>query len=132
MVEVQVPDDINPRLWKTFHRELVGRVGQLQECLARAEQGDTSDDLMHRLARTLHTIKSAAMVIPSDPITHCTHATESLLAAARETHQEWPEAAFREYVGWLDSLVTEPEDINEALSAGDALKESLDADPTAV
>jgi len=74
----------------------------------------------------LHTIKSAAMVIPLDQVTRCTHLTESLMEAAREDPTKWPREGLTHYVTWLTTLLAPAGgNIDAALTAGKQLEGEL-------
>lgn len=119
------PTPINSKLWGTFLRELLDRLGPLQECFREIQAGSRHEELLHELARTLHTIKSASMVVPVDAVTRCTHLVESLLEAARQSSRPWPQEAFRRYVEWLDALATQTDDPQAILAQGHALETEL-------
>ena len=119
-----VPTGINPRLWQTFHGELSGRVAHLRKLLGEAASVQT-DGLSRELARTLHTIKSAAMVVPLPTVSQCTHQAESLLERVQGQNLPWPAAALDRYVAWLGELVSFPEDLDAALAAGRELEAEL-------
>lgn len=119
------PAGINPRLWQTFHRELTGRAAHLQELLAESQGGSKAEGLVRDLARTLHTVKSAAMVVPVPVITQCTHQAESLLEAAQVQGLPWPQRPLEQYVAWLVELTSYPEDLDATLAAGRDLEAEL-------
>jgi len=121
--EVPAPQGVDPKLWGTFVRELTVRTADLRELFRRSGSGDLSDELYRQVARTLHTIKSASMVIPLDPVTRHTHQMESLLESAREDRGQWPQAALERYLEWLETLLSPPgDDVNAALAAGPRLE----------
>ncbi|MEX2186193.1 MAG: chemotaxis protein CheW [Pirellulales bacterium] len=113
----RVPQDVNPQLWQTFLDELADHTGDLNRQLATAADGTFSDDQSQSLFRTLHTIKSASMVIPCEPITRATHAVEGLLAPIRRTPKKWPRGTLANYVSWLESVTNPAIDVDEALSS---------------
>ncbi len=126
--DVPAPEGVDGKLWRTFQHELLGRTADLRAILNLSRQGDCGDGLFREVARTLHTIKSAAMVIPLDPVTHCTHLTESFMEPARKDRDQWPQDALERYLGWLESLLAPPDDdINAALAAGCRFDEQLTA-----
>ena len=122
---VPAPDGVNAHLWRTFYNELHGRAVDLRETLGRSREGDHGDDLIRAIARTLHTIKSASMVIPLDPVTRCTHLTEELLETARADRDKWPQESLERYLAWLATLLAPPADINQSLAAGSKLEQWL-------
>jgi two-component system chemotaxis response regulator CheV len=124
--EVQeVRTEVNPHLWGTFRRELIGRVAQLREFLQQAESGRLNEESLKATARTLHTIKSAAMVVPLHGVTRSTHLAESLLAAFRETRPQWPTEPMKHYIEWLDQLTACQDDPEDTLAAGRAVEVEL-------
>ncbi len=124
--ERPAPEGVDVWLWGTFRRELTGHVATLGDILERSQWGDRTDELFRQTARTLHTVKSAAMVIPLDQVTTCTHLTETLMEAAREDRQKWPQEALQRYLEWLDQLLSPPDaDIGAALRSGHQLEQWL-------
>lgn len=122
---VTVMPDVKTHLWQTFRRELISRTTHLRELFRRAVDGEGSDELFHEAARTLHTIKSASMVVPVDQVATCTHQAESLLAAVRDNRSSWPAEAFAHYVEWLDTLTTASDDLAAVLAAGQQVEAEL-------
>lgn len=112
----------NVKLWKSFQRELVGRIEQLRLGLSEIRPGGCSDETMHQLARTLHTIKSASMVVPVEPITRCTHLAESMLESARRDPQCWPHEAMQRYTDWLTGLTSPVGEVPSTLGQGPELE----------
>jgi len=100
------PRGVDPHIWQTFHRELQDRVLRLQTLIAQAESKTPTADLINDLFRTLHTIKSAAMVVPVEPVTRTTHLIEGLLEAARSDASLWPQGSLRRYLVWLEELTS--------------------------
>lgn len=124
--DVPPPTGVPAKIWQTFHKELQGRIATLQATFERSRAGDRGVDVFREVARTLHTIKSAAMVIPLDQVTRCTHLTESLMETARDDREQWPQAGLDRYLAWLQSLVSPPEgNIDAAMAAGASLETEL-------
>jgi len=123
--EVPCPRGVDEKLWRTFQHELIERTTHLRELLDRSRQGDHGDELFREIARTLHTIKSASMVIPLDQVTRCTHLTEGLMEVARIDRHRWPQAGLEKYLAWLNTLLSPPEDIDVALAASSHLETEL-------
>ena len=73
------PRNVDPSLWRTFHRELTERTRTLEDLLRQASSQERRDETVRQLARVLHTIKSASMVVPVEQVTRCTHLAESLV-----------------------------------------------------
>jgi len=102
------PDQVeNNHLWNTFTLELQHRWKSLSDLRKRisAVEGTFEPgknfDLVVDVARILHTIKSAAMVVPVEVVTRATHALESLIEAG-SNRNEWPSQAFSRYCDWLE------------------------------
>jgi len=121
------PTNVNPKLWRTFHRELLGRVAHLRTCLAEARACGPGDAVFHEVARTLHTIKSASMVVPVEPVTRCTHQVESLVEMARACRRHWPYDALDRYAQWLGTLLSPAGEVSAALAAGGPLEADLES-----
>ncbi len=100
----------NERLWNTFACELQHRWQALSELRRQisAKEGTFEPgknfDLVVDVARILHTIKSAAMVVPVEIVTRTTHALESLIEAG-SNRNEWPAQAFNRYCDWLEMFL---------------------------
>ncbi|MFZ5833446.1 MAG: chemotaxis protein CheW [Planctomycetota bacterium] len=115
------PAGVDPRLWQTFCNELRGRVADLRAAWAQVNGGRCGEDTLLSVARTLHTIKSASMVVPLEPVTRSTHKMESLLEPARGDRGLWPHDALLRYVNWLESICAPHSDAAAALNAGCSL-----------
>jgi two-component system, chemotaxis family, chemotaxis protein CheV len=113
----RVPKGVNPQLWQTFVTELGDHIANLNRQLSDAVGGSFTDDETKEFFRTLHTIKSASMVIPCDPITHATHAIEGLLSPLRRTPAKWPQATLSNYVQWLEAVTSPVCDVNDVLKS---------------
>ena len=105
------PDVVeNERLWNTFACELQHRWQALSELRRQiSAKGETFEpakdfDIVVDVARILHTIKSAAMVVPIEIVTRTTHALESLIEAGSDRN-EWPAQAFNRYCDWLEMFL---------------------------
>ena len=125
--EIPAPQGVDTRLWHTFRHELTGRVAEIRQLIDRSRSGDFGDDVFRGFGRTLHTIKSAAMVIPLDPVTRCTHLVESLVERAQGDHAKWPQDDLENYMHWLESLLSPPATIDAALDTGRELETELGA-----
>lgn len=129
--EAPAPRGVSPHLWHTFRDELNGRVAELRIQLRLATTGSPDDAILREVARTLHTIKSAASVIPLDPVTQCTHLAEELLEPAKHNRSKWPQAALVCYTDWLESLIRPSGTTDESLARATELEAELTAlDPT--
>jgi two-component system chemotaxis response regulator CheV len=102
---VSAPAGIDPSLWQTFHQELRDRVAHLGDLVQAAHAAPVDGTMLNEMFRTLHTIKSAAMVVPADAVAHLTHLAESLLEPARKEPALWPHAGLKLYLDWLCELV---------------------------
>ncbi|MBX7165118.1 MAG: chemotaxis protein CheW [Pirellulales bacterium] len=92
------------RLWNTFQQELAGHLKQLRG-LAKAAGRKTPDAAqVNTWLRTLHTIKSASMVVPVEEVAHATHLLESLIEAQRQGGS-WQPTAIDAYLNWLGELL---------------------------
>jgi two-component system chemotaxis response regulator CheV len=108
-----VPLPANP-LWSTFRSELIQHAAGLHELLRGPAAGQTSVEWRRCWMRALHTIKSAAMVVPCDEVSHTTHLAESLVEAllcGSESSLAGTPAAvvIQDYVDWLHRLAHEPD-----------------------
>ena len=125
--ESPAPRGVDHRLWRTFHNELVSRRDDLRTLLVRLGNGDRQAELTRELARVLHTIKSASMVIPLDQVTRCTHLAESLLERHSQDPSYWPQELLEDYLDWLTALVLPPnDDTDAALALGTDLATRLE------
>ncbi len=119
------PDGVDSKLWRTFRHELTGRASDLRALIDRSATGGHSRELHREIARVLHTVKSAAMVIPLDQVTRCTHVAETLLEAARSDQAQWPQEGLELYLAWLDALASPPDGVDQALASGESLETQL-------
>jgi chemotaxis protein histidine kinase CheA len=113
---------VNSRLWRTFQRELTGRVAQLKQCVAEAKKGERGEELFRGAARTLHTTKSAAMVVPVEQVTRCTHLVEELVESARAAGGPLPHETLSVYLDWLEALAAAWSDLPQVLADGARLE----------
>lgn len=123
----KTPEGVDPSLWNSFRRELhdhIVHLGELLECL---ENGDKDGELTRDVLRTLHTIKSASMVVPLDPVSRCTHMAEDLAEAARNNPQLWKSEAMYEFMSWLEGLTNPSADVEAMLDSTDELETLLAA-----
>ena len=122
--DAPAPAGVNRQLWSVFHHELTGRVEHLRGAVKQAESDGCTTALARDVARTLHTIKSAAMVIPIEEVTRPTHMVESILELAGDD-KDCRGQSLRRYVSWLEELVSYPADINASLALGGQLEAEL-------
>ncbi|HTN76094.1 MAG TPA: chemotaxis protein CheW, partial [Pirellulaceae bacterium] len=112
----------NPRVWQTFRAELADRARHLRKLLNNATTAQ-DESFRRELLRTLHTIKSAAMVVPVHEVTKVTHALESLLDTAHQTPSDWPLEAVQNYTQWLSTLAAAaPREVPGYLALGATLQ----------
>lgn len=111
-----VPAGVNVQLWQTFLEELGDHVAALSRPLAEAAEGTLDEDGAQTLFRTLHTIKSASMVIPCEPVTRTTHAVEELLAPLRRTPTNWPHDLLAGYASWLETITNPMIDLDDVFA----------------
>ncbi len=119
------PRKINGELWMTFRAELVGRVLHLTNLLDAADQSGLNEEGLNEMFRTLHTVKSASMVVPVDEITQTTHLVESLLESIRDDGIPWPKPLLADYVAWLAELSASPDLDQPAFAAAADLQARL-------
>ncbi len=122
--DVAGPADVDPKLWAVFHRELTDRVAHLRDILKQVQPAGITPELARDTARTLHTVKSAAMVVPIDAVTRATHMLEGLLEVAGD-EKDCRRKSLELYVSWLEKLVSPAVDVAASLSAGGQLEAEL-------
>jgi len=116
---------LHPQLWATFRDELQSRSERLS-ALIEGDDGDEPDsEAINELLRTLHSIKSAAMVVPVEEISGTTHLIESLVGAAVSGSGDWPLALLRQYTQWLESVTNAPDDVDQILAKATDLHTEL-------
>jgi chemotaxis protein histidine kinase CheA len=128
----------NDHLWNTFSLELQHRwqtLSDLRRQIAATEgtfEPGKSFDVVVDVARILHTIKSAAMVVPVEIVTRVTHALESLIEAGSDRN-EWPFQAFNRYCDWLKMFLNPVDQTWESwLETGQYLATDLEQQLAAV
>lgn len=121
------PRNVDASLWRTFHRELTERTKTLEGLLHQVSSQERSDELARQLARVLHTIKSASMVVPVDPVTRCTHLAESLLEKWRTGSGSSLHGMLETYVGWLRAIVGASSQVDSILERASTLEGDMDA-----
>jgi two-component system chemotaxis response regulator CheV len=122
----EAPSENNPRLWHTYRAELGDRSRHLHKLLTAARSLPIDADVAQQIFRTLHTIKSAAMVVPVNEVTRLTHLLESQLEAAR-ANSAWPIESLDLYCDWLIQLADPSLNAADVLAAGRKLFEKLNA-----
>ncbi len=121
------PRNVDASLWRTFHRELTERTRTLEDLLRQASSQERRDDTARQLARVLHTIKSAAMVVPVDQVTRCTHLAESLVEKWQRAEGAPIQESLETYTGWLRALVAASEQVQPILDRATALEGEMNA-----
>lgn len=104
---VEPPTEVDHHLWQTFLQELHHRSQVLRRSVTELRKQESLNllsnfDTVVELARTLHTIKSAAMVVPVEVVVRVTHSLESLLEAATRSDISWDITVLDRYCNWLD------------------------------
>lgn len=120
------PAGVSERLWQTYRIELVEREECLEALVTAASQvsGDARTTAQNDLMRLLHSIKSAAMVLPVDAVTRTTHLMESLLSHLTDA-QDWPQHELAAYSEWLQKLAYHSGDVSDILAEGATLEAEL-------
>lgn len=111
------PGNVDSHLWGTFRAELQGRVAELRNLQAKNQGQPLDGDHYKEVCRLLHTIKSAAMVVPVHEISRTTHLAESVLEACFADGQRYPHAGLERYASWLDRLARGDGDTSALLLA---------------
>ncbi len=125
--DVPVPPGKNRQLWQTFVKELQERCRTLNGLIRPLDVQSPGFDRLIDLARVLHTIKSASMVVPVEEVTRCTHDVEELVVRLQQSAGSVPKQALERYVGWLELLVSPPDgDTVAAIRSGKHLAEDLE------
>jgi two-component system chemotaxis response regulator CheV len=121
------PRNVDASLWRTFHRELTVRTRTLDDLLRQASSQERRDETARQLARVLHTIKSASMVLPVDQVTRCTHLAESLVEKWRGGQGAPIQESLETYLGWLRALVAATDQVHPILDRAPALEGEMNA-----
>ncbi len=118
---------IDPELWSSFRGELHDHLPNLQQLVGISDGEAPAEATIQDLARRLHTIKAAAMVVPIDPISQTTHLAEGLLdvvSTSNDVASSW-EMMIR-YVNWLQSIdESTPRTVDQVLNEAPALEIDL-------
>jgi two-component system, chemotaxis family, chemotaxis protein CheV len=122
--DAPAPAGVSQPLWNVFHHELTGRVEHLRDVLQQSQPAGLTPQLLLDIARTLHTVKSAAMVIPIENVTRATHMVEGILEVAGNDG-DCREESLRRYISWLEEVVSRPVDIDASLAVGGQLEAEL-------
>lgn len=124
--EIPPPQGMDAKLWTIFMTELGSLADRLRELLDEAEAGHRSDGFITETLRILHTMKSAAMVVPVDPVVRLVHLLEGLIIQARdEDRNKWPQAQLRCFLECIQQLRTPGNDPNQILAAAARLEQEI-------
>lgn len=93
----------NP-LWATFMNEVSDRLPGLDQSLQQLAVNPEDTAAANEILRLLHTVKSAASIVPVNEVATITHELESVLEKNREQPQVWPLERLVEYHDWLSDL----------------------------
>ena len=122
----ELPEHLPAGLWLTFREELRDRCRRLRAICDRVVAGRQSEQDFNDAFRTLHSIKSAAMVVPVDEVTRVTHLVESSMESARQDPgSDWPAEALARYVEWIGDVSDPSGSAATALAAGVVLEAEL-------
>ncbi len=91
-------------LWITFRQELTTRYESLSELVGREVGQPVDPATLDETLRVLHSIKSAASVVPVPEIVNTTHFVEGLFEPVRSAAGEWPTEALQCYTDWVEKL----------------------------
>jgi len=117
---------LDPELWDSFRNELHDHLPILQQLLETSGDEAPEEASIQELARRLHTIKAAAMVVPIEPIVRATHLAESLLEVVGTSHGGSPWELLIRYMNWLQSMdEATPRGIDRVLDEAPALEIDL-------
>ena len=121
----ETPNGVSPSLWSTFRRELKSHAMRLNQLFNSLGTENHNEELQREILRTLHTIKSASMVVPLEPVTRCTHLVEGLIQAAGNNPELWQSEGLAEYLSWLEAITTVAGNIDATLAASVELEALL-------
>lgn len=113
----KTPNGVSPSLWSTFLRELKNHAMRLNQLFNTLGTESQTEELPREILRTLHTIKSASMVVPLEPLTRCTHQAEELVQAAANNPELWQSLGLAEYLSWLEAITDDSVEIDTTLAA---------------
>ncbi|MEA1952578.1 MAG: chemotaxis protein CheW, partial [Planctomycetota bacterium] len=113
---VTPPNGVSPSLWSTFLRELKNHAMRLNQLYNTLGTENHTEEFPREMLRTLHTIKSASMVVPLDPLTRCTHLAEELIQMAGTNPELWQSEGLAEYLSWLEAITAATTDIDSTLA----------------
>ncbi len=91
-------------VWHTFRHELATRANELSAIFQKALGGHWDIESVNEVNRTLHSVKSASMVVPVDQITHATHKLESEFAKVRDNDTPWPLDMLEQFIQWVTTI----------------------------
>ncbi len=123
----ELPSETNPRIWQTYRAELADRSRHLARQLQLLRDRPGTTTVCQEILRTLHTIKSAAMVVPVNEVTHLTHMLEGVLVASSNPEASWPLDTLEQFTDWLGELAAPDVVISAVLARGRQLHQLLQA-----
>ena len=97
---------VAPVLLTTFRTELADYVSQLKKLADDSSTDQATGDVCNSLFRIVHSIKSAAAVIPLTGVCEMAHQVEDLLEQVRQGKRRLPWAAIQVFTDWLADLTT--------------------------
>ena len=128
----ETQDSTDSKLWVSFRNELSERVEQLNVMCNRDPDTESGcKELIKEILRVLHSIKSAAMVVPVDEVSRLTHVLEDLMSATQKDTNSWPRDPLERYVDWLGELAQpshDAEELQAILAKGSQIEELVTAD----
>lgn len=123
----ELPSETNPRIWQTYRAELSDRSRHLARQVQLLIEQPGAPTVCQEVLRTLHTIKSAAMVVPVNEVTHLTHAFEGLLVTSSDPATTWPLDALERFSDWLQDLAAPAAAVAQVLARGRSLLQQVQA-----
>ncbi len=118
--EEESPAVENPRLWQTYRAELSDRSRHFTRLLEQLAQSPGDAGVSQELLRTLHTIKSAALVVPIHEVARLTQVLETQLAEQAISLEQ-----LAAYGDWLHDVATRETELPAVLARGRQLCERL-------
>lgn len=124
-VEEESPAADNPRLWQTYRIELADRSRHFARLLAQLSQSPDDAATGQELLRTLHIIRSAALVVPVPEVVRWTQMLETQLAPHASQPASWPMDRLATYGEWLQNVATLETELPAVLAQGRQLCERM-------
>lgn len=124
-VEEESPAVDNPRLWQAYRIELADRSRHFARLLAQLSQSPGDVATGQELLRTLHIIRSAALVVPVPEVVRWTQVLETQLAPHASQPASWPMDQLATYGEWLQNVATLETELPAVLAQGRQLCERM-------